>query len=128
MAVVEVRDFVIWPKHIHGDPALSQTLLALRQGDTVELVIDGFRGAWRKMDDQPDGKPTPGIRPVAAMKMFWSRLYRERRGETVDLKLSGASPAEALDRQAALQALLSLGGLGWRSQEPYGERDELHDR
>ena len=50
MAYVEVRDYVLWPKHIHGDDELKTYLLRLREGQLIELEIDGFCGVWERMN------------------------------------------------------------------------------
>jgi hypothetical protein len=62
MATTTVSDFVIWTKHIHGDPGLTARIHELWAGQTIELEVDGLTGTWRKMDDGSDGRPTPGIR------------------------------------------------------------------
>jgi hypothetical protein len=149
MASTTVSDYVIWAKHIHDDPELAQRVLAMWAGQTIQLEVDGIRGTWRKMEDGADGRPTPGIRPVGAAQEVWRYLYRRRRGEVVTLKVVDSNPgvAEASDaerraklvfpplgktpekRDAALQRFLALGREGqWRSDGPYGPRDELYDR
>jgi hypothetical protein len=148
MASTTVSDYVIWAKHIHDDPELAQRVLAMWAGETIQLEVDGVRGTWRKMDDGADGRPTPGIRPVGAAQEVWRYLYRSRRGEVVSLKVVetqggvsesaqeenrarlvfpalGKTPEE---RQAALERLLNGWRLGYRSEGPYGPRDELYDR
>ncbi|MEJ0067210.1 MAG: hypothetical protein WDM85_18860 [Caulobacteraceae bacterium] len=148
MASTTVSDYVIWAKHIHDDPDLAQRVLAMWAGETILLEVDGVRGTWRKMDDGSDGRPTPGIRPVGAAQEVWRYLYRRRRGEVVTLKVVEANPgvAEASDaerrekllfpplgktqaeRDAALHELLNFYKLDYRSDGPYGPRDELYDR
>ena len=139
MAQTTVSDFVIWAKHIHGDPALAARILALAPGETVRLRVDGVVGAWRRMDDGRDGRPTRGIRPLGESRKFWRQLYAERRGGVVEVELPEDAPAARLpispplgasdiERQAAAESFLSLAGQGWRSSGPYGERDELYDR
>ncbi len=64
MSVVEVRDYVLWPKHIHGNASLRDELLALGAGALVKLVVDGFEGTWVKMDDGKTGAPTPGLKAL----------------------------------------------------------------
>lgn len=144
MAHTTVSDFVIWTKHIHGDPRVEEHILALKAGETIELKVDGVRGPWRRMSDGKDGRPTRGIRPVGRMQDFWNELYASRRKDVVTLELAddgpaGASPSEApvtypciarteADRQAALEAFLAAGEQGWRSDGPYGRREELYDR
>ena len=148
MASTTVSDYVIWAKHIHDDPELVQRVLAMWAGETIQLEVDGVRGTWRKMDDGADGRPTPGIRPVGSAQEVWRYLYKRRRGEVVSLEMiesnPGVSEASEADRRekllfsalgktqeerdVALHALLNFYKLGYRSDEPYGPRDELYDR
>jgi hypothetical protein len=90
MSYVEVRDFVIWTKHIVGDPQLRDEIhgdeIRGQGAETViKLTIDGHSGSWVKMADQPNGAPTDGIRPVGAAKSRWRWLYEERRGDLVEI-------------------------------------------
>ena len=137
MTHTTVSDFVIWAKHLAGAP--RERVLALRPGELLTLRIDGVPGSWRKMEDGKDGRPTLGVRPIGSAAQFWRRLYRERRGETVAVEVSDASNAPPIpifppavtteaERQAAIEAFLSLAGQGWRSDGPYGSRDEVYDR
>jgi hypothetical protein len=149
MASTTVSDYVIWAKHIHDDQELVQRILAMWAGETIQLEVDGVRGTWRKMDDGGDGRPTPGIRPVGAAQEVWRYLYKRRRGDVVSVKVIEANPgvSEASEaerrekllfpplgkteeeRRAALEAFLAVGREGrWRSDGPYGPRDELYDR
>lgn len=141
MAKTTISDFVIWTKHIHGDHNVVERILSLQPGETVRLRVDSLLGDWRRMDDGRDGRPTRGIRPIGRTAEFWRSLYKSRRGEVVEVELSVAvlsclpplpiSPALAkteAEREAALHAFLSLAGQGWRSDVPYGSRDELYDR
>jgi hypothetical protein len=148
MAITTVSDYVIWTKHIHGDPELVARIHALWAGLTIELDVDGVRGIWRKMDDGSDGRETPGIRPLGAAQIAWRSLYRERRGETVTIaevethggvaETAKAAPEKPLisppmakteeERQAALQALLDAWKQGYRSEGPRMTRDEMHER
>lgn len=139
-AQTEVRDYVIWSKHLHGDSAVAERVAALRPGQTIHLAVDGVLGSWRKMDQGKDGRPTPGIRPLGATQTFWRELYRSRRGAVVSVAVvdevavkhatqmvetSGRSIAE---RQAALSALLAMRGQGWASDGTPFDRDAAHER
>lgn len=138
MANVTVSDVAIWVKHIHGDPLLTQSIEAMKAGQTVRLRIDGVSGAWRKMADGKDGRPTRGIRPLGEASDHWQKLFQERRKTVVAIELDALpergsisltpSPATAIEREAAVESLLSLAGQGWRSDEPCVGRDENYDR
>jgi hypothetical protein len=136
MAKTPVRDVVIWAKHIHGDGELLASLEALRGGDTIDLIVDGVRGVWRKMADGKDGRRTPGIRPIGAAQTFWKDLYASRRGDVVDVELAerggmviypplGRTEEE---REAALQRFLSFCREGHSSDGRTMTRDEMHER
>jgi hypothetical protein len=86
MSVVEARDYVLWPKHIHGNPALRDELLRLQGGAVVILEVDGVRGTWVKMDDAKTGEPTPGLKALGTAREHWHCLFRERRGAVVDIR------------------------------------------
>jgi hypothetical protein len=86
MSVVEARDYVLWPKHIHGNPSLRDELLALAAGALVKLDVDGVVGTWVKMDDGKTGDRTPGLKALGAARDHWHRLFRERRGAVVEVR------------------------------------------
>lgn len=140
-AHTEVRDYVIWSKHLHGDLRLPARIEALEAGETIELEVDGVAGTWRKMDQGKDGRPTPGIRPLGSAQAFWRDLYRSRRGAVVSVSLmaerDGVRRASVLfpalgrtaeEREGSLEALLAMQGQGWRSDGSGFDRDEAHDR
>jgi hypothetical protein len=78
MAIVEVRDYALWAKHIHDDEALKSKLIDLSARDLIELEVDGFRGIWKKMDDGNDGRPTPGIKVIGKVRGHWHGLQKQR--------------------------------------------------
>lgn len=86
MSVVEVRDYVLWPKHIHGNVDLRDELLALDAGAIVKLVVDDFEGTWVKMDDGKTGTPTPGLKALGNARLHWHGLFREQRGAVVEVR------------------------------------------
>jgi hypothetical protein len=148
MGATTVSDYVIWTKHIHGDPELVARIHALWAGQTIELEVDGTKGTWRKMDDGVDGRPTPGIRPIGAAQAVWRALYKTQRGETVTLReaVAPGGVAEAAEtdarnplifpamakteaeREAAFNELMNAWRLGWRSDGTKMTRDEMHER
>jgi len=138
MAKTPVRDVVIWAKHIHGDGELLATLEALRGGETIDLIVDGVRGVWRKMSDGKDGRRTRGIRPIGAAQTVWKQLYASRRGEVVDVELDQTGRDSGLviypplgrteeERSAALKRFLASGRLGHGSEGRTITRDEMHE-
>ena len=83
MAQVEVRDYALWTKHIHGSESLKQRLESLAPDQTVVLRVAGEEGVWRKMSAyRTSGTPTPGLSPIGPMQARWGELYR--RGERYD--------------------------------------------
>ena len=78
MSTIEVRDAVIWPKHLRDNQALREELLALTADDTIQLVVDGVLGTWAKMSDGRNGLPTPGLKPTGAARDHWHELFRLR--------------------------------------------------
>jgi hypothetical protein len=85
MSIVEVRDHALWAKHIHGNESLKNKILGMSQGELVELVVDGYRGTWVKMDDGKDGRPTPGVKAVGIARQKWHEMT-DRRGSTVSIQ------------------------------------------
>ena len=87
MGMVEVRDFVIWAKHIHGDDELQNKILALPAGQLVQLEVNGLAGHWKKMDDnRTTGEATPGIKPIGRTLDSWKKIYQFKRGDLVSIK------------------------------------------
>jgi hypothetical protein len=85
MSVVEARDYVMWPKHIHGNPPLRDELLSLEAGALVALEVDGVKGTWVKMEDGKDGTPTPGLKALGAARTHWHGLFKTKRGAVVTI-------------------------------------------
>lgn len=85
MSLIEIRDFALWPKHIHQNEPLKEKLLGLEAGELIELEVDGYRGMWKKMDDGSDGRPTPGIKALGSAKTHWHGL-QDRRGDLVSIR------------------------------------------
>ena len=85
MAYVKIKDDALWATHIEGDDRLRDRLLRLPSGASVDLEIGGIVGAWVKMKDGKDGRPTPGLRPIGSMQDVWKR-FQGRRGKTVTIR------------------------------------------
>jgi hypothetical protein len=81
---VEIRDDVIWAKHLKSSPELYNAILRLDEEEIISLSVDGIVGKWAKMKTGKDGRPTQGIKPVGAMAEVWKRM-QARRGEMVSL-------------------------------------------
>ena len=84
-AWVEVRDAVLWCKHIRGNDTLRDFLAALPEGASVELLVDERRGTWEKMRNGRDGRPTAGLKPLGGARAHWQEFYREKRGTPVPI-------------------------------------------
>ncbi|WP_374469921.1 hypothetical protein [Phenylobacterium sp.] len=85
-AEIQLRDHVIWISHIRGDDELKSWLTSVPAGALIELELDGWRAAWRKMDDGKDGRPTSGFKPVGGAEVRWNELQSER-GRWMSLRL-----------------------------------------
>ena len=130
MAKVEVRDRMIWTRHIHGDADLAQQLESLPTSRTVRMRVAGKSGLWEKVN-------APALRPVGdELRTSWRKLFETKHGTLVDISLE--EPANDwrsgtdADRDAAWAAFMALTKAGWRSEEevPEGglQRDDLHQR
>jgi len=87
-ALVEIRDVVLWPQHIHGAPDLRERLCSLAAEEVVQLRIDGKLTTWSRMRDGKDGRPALGLKPCNdRTREIWSKLYRERRGDAAKIGL-----------------------------------------
>lgn len=86
MSVVEVRDYVLWPKHIYGDAALRDELLALEAGTVITLNVAGVVGTWTKMAAGKNGAPTPGFRALGQARTHWHGLFKLDRGAVVPIR------------------------------------------
>jgi hypothetical protein len=146
MATTTISDYVIWAKHIHDDPLLSARVAAMQAGETIDLDVDGVPGAWRRMDNGKDGRPTLGLRPLGSAQDAWRELYTHRKGQIARVAAVEANPGVSeqatasfrfdlarfvrtdAERQAALAALLDGGRQGARSEHGGLARDEMHDR
>lgn len=80
--LIEIRDDVIWAKHLKGNPSLYRQIVDLKEDEVIRLKVDGIIGTWVKMKTGRDGRPTLGIKPVGAMAGVWARLQK-RRGEKI---------------------------------------------
>lgn len=151
MATVEVKDRVLWTKHIHGDARLRGTIEALAAESTIELNVDGQVGLWRKMKANAlTNAATPGLQPIGNAKILWGELFKRSRAsgsvlvglqpvrEEVGMQSQFDEQAasyqheagvSATDRRAAWEAIKDLWRSGgWRSEAPFGPRDELYER
>jgi hypothetical protein len=90
MAIVEIRDQVIWASHIHGDPALVSSIRNMEADELAMVELDGVKGPCVKMKNGADGRPTHGLRPVGKAQAHWAKLYATRRGETVEFAVKAS--------------------------------------
>jgi hypothetical protein len=80
--LIEIKDDVIWARHLKSNEALYHAVLGLGDDEKIRLSVDGVIGSWAKMRTGSDGRPTQGIKPVGAMATVWKRL-QARRGEKI---------------------------------------------
>jgi hypothetical protein len=85
MAFVTVKDHVIWIPHVVGNDGLREKLEALEAGDAIKIIVDGQAGTCVRMNDDPSGRPTHGLKPVGKTKTQWAELYATRRGQVIEL-------------------------------------------
>ena len=85
MGMIEIRDYALWAKHIHGDEVLKQKILRLEQGELIPLEIDSTPGIYKKMDDGKDGRSTPGLKGVGKARDYWHGL-QDRRGDLISIQ------------------------------------------
>jgi hypothetical protein len=88
--MVEIADYVLWPKHIHGNEQLKQSLLTLKGEQLVELEVDGVRGLWTRMAQGKNPRPTEGLKALGKARDHWHTLFRDRKGDLVEISLVGS--------------------------------------
>lgn len=87
MVNMEIRDDVIWIKHLRDDDRLFSVVNTLEQNEKITLLVDGRPVGFRKMVDGKDGRPTPGLKADDSFKEFWKSL-QPRRGEFIRVGLA----------------------------------------
>jgi len=85
MGKIKIADNSIWLKHIEDDRPLRDRLASLSAGETVKLEVAGVVGVWERMKNGPDGRPTPGIKPIDSMKRAWTAMQKDR-GKVVNIR------------------------------------------
>jgi len=114
--LIEIKDNVIWAKHLKSSPALYKAVLGLAEDEKILLSVDGITGSWAKMRTGSDGRPTHGIKPIGAMATVWARL-QARRGQKIMVRWPG-------DEDDALLRLADSTFEEWYSaedEEAFGE-------
>lgn len=105
MSVVEARDYVLWPKHIHGNPALRDELLALEAGALINLVVDGVVGTWEKRNNGKHGAPTPGLKALGVARKHWHGLFKANCGAVVNIMKSSV-PVGSITGQGRFRGVI----------------------
>lgn len=118
MPQIIVTDHAIWVKHIKNEH-IAAKITALKPNAPIALRVDGKPMLFRKMKDGGDGRPTFGIRPDEAFKEYWNCIYRERKGEAVEIELDDAPLADPY--LAAISELMTE----WTSKEDADAYDDL---
>jgi hypothetical protein len=132
MAQLEIRDSVIWLRHLE-DGALRERLVALPAATRVALEIDGIVLDFAKMADGADGRPTQGLKPVGLSRQRWTEFWPKRKGAVVAAREAAAHHAGE-DRPQPTTALATnqLGArasIAWIEREladiPYSDLDSV---
>ncbi len=74
MSFVEVRDHALWVKDIHGNTSLQERIRAMKEGELIELKVNGVRGMWERMLDSGEAHATPGIKAWGEASSKWHAL------------------------------------------------------
>ncbi len=80
MSFVEVRDYALWVKDIHGNKSLQERIRVMQEGELIELKVNGVRGMWERMKDSGDAHATPGIKALGEASSKWHALRSEKQG------------------------------------------------
>lgn len=108
MGYLKVSDDLIWVRHIEGDKALTDRLIELPAGTSIDLEVDGIVGQWEKARTGKDGRATDAVKPVGPMKEIW-KTFQARRGKIVSVRETRTADSYL----AAMNATLSE----WDSKE-----------
>ena len=73
MSFVEVRDHALWIKDIHGNKPLQERIRAMKEGELIELKVDGVRGMWERI-------AAPAVKALGETNSMWHQLRSERQG------------------------------------------------
>ena len=85
-SLVSIQDHAIWFKHLPGRD-ITERLRDLPPEAEVTVEVDGITGRWRRMKRGTDGRLPEAIIPVGHMKTVWNDWFRNRRGDTVTLRV-----------------------------------------
>ena len=80
MSFVEIRDHAIWVKDIYGNKPLQNRIRAMKEGDLIELKVNGVRGMWERLKDSSDACATSGVKALGEARSKWHALRSERQG------------------------------------------------
>ena len=80
MSFVQVRDHALWVDDIHGNRPLQERIRAMKEGELIELRVEGVAGTWRRLKDGTGGRDSPGLKAVGHAQSKWHELRDERRG------------------------------------------------
>ena len=116
MVVMEIKDNVIWAKHLETDSRLHQSIMSLGEAEKIRLSVDGIEGDWQKMKTGVDGRPVQGIKPLGKMAAIWKR-WQARRGD----KVAVSFPREEGDPLLRLADLTFEEWYSAEDEEAYGE-------
>ena len=86
MSFVEARDHALWVDHIHGNPALQARILALREGEPIDLEVEGVRSLWHKIIVPGRDGPRHALKASGEAQRHWHSLRNYRHGQLATIK------------------------------------------
>ena len=78
MSFAEVRDHALWKDNLYGNQPLQEKIASLKDGDQIELEVDGVRGTWARITGSDNGRPRPGLKASGEALQLWLALRDEK--------------------------------------------------
>jgi hypothetical protein len=89
MATMIIREAVLRPQHIEGDPSLSEAIRGLPPGAGLVLRLEGRPVRFRRAGDTE--RTADGLEPEPMDAAFW-RSLQTRRGAMITVEREAPAP------------------------------------